>query len=214
MDRIELFQAISLSVELFNFFKLEVFNEAWVQILKLRWRCEFLRQQQMLEGDWKRGLCMEPSVRDDLDKVLGWHWLIQRHRERDSVLVTYGLLLQDKLLVVQDLLRITIFNVDPERFSSAMVSLVPDERSMGSKIKLNPYQGASDWLDVGFKLEARKLVDLIQDSLTHLGEADNVTNLMGIHVVKVVPLELGLLLNLASNVVEMHHLCELAEGRH
>ena len=126
------------------------------------------------------------------------------------MLVTHSLLLQDELLVVQNLLRVTILNVDPERLSSTVVSLVPNEGSMGSEIKLNPYQGASDWLDVGFKLESGELMDLIQDCLAHLWEADNVTNLMSIHVVEVMPLELGFLLNLASNVIQMHHLCELS----
>lgn len=57
-------------------------------------------------------------------------------------------------------------------------------------------------------------MNLIQNCLAHLREVDDLTDLLSIHVVEMVPLKLSLFLDLASNVVEMHHLSELAEGCH
>ena len=104
LDRVELFQAIRVRVEVFDFLELEVFHKSWVQILKLSGGCELLRQQEVLEGYRKRGFCMQPSVRHYFDKVLGRHRLIQGYSERDPVLIADRLLLQNELLIVQDLL--------------------------------------------------------------------------------------------------------------
>ena len=49
LDRIEFSYAVDLGVELFNFFKLEVLDEAWVQVLELSWCRELFREEQMLE---------------------------------------------------------------------------------------------------------------------------------------------------------------------
>lgn len=81
-----------------------------------------------------------------------------------------------------------------------MVALVPDERVMGLKVDFNPDQGSRDGLYIGLKLEAGELVDLIQDCLAHFGDVDDLADLLRIHVIKVVPLELRLLLDLARNV--------------
>ena len=43
-------------------------------------------------------------------------------------------------------------------------------------------------------------MDLIQNRLAHLWEVDNISNLVRSHVIEVMPLELRLLFNLASDV--------------
>ena len=57
-------------------------------------------------------------------------------------------------------------------------------------------------------------MDLVQDGLAHLGEANYLADLLCIHVVEVMPLELRLLLDLPGNVVKVHHLSELSQGGH
>ena len=82
------------------------------------------------------------------------------------------------------------------------------------QIKLDPDQGASKWLYISFQLKARELMYLIQNGFAHFWKVDDLSNLLCVHVVKVLPLELGFLFNLACNVIEVHHLCELSEGSH
>ena len=126
------------------------------------------------------------------------------------MLIAQSSLLQNELLVVQDLLRVTVLNLYPERLSGSVVALIPDEGWVGSKVQLNTDQSPRDGLHVGFKLEAWELVDLIQDILAHLWEVHDLAYLLSIHVVEVVPLKLRLFLDLSRNVIEVHHLSELA----
>ena len=122
--------------------------------------------------------------------------------------------MQDELLVVENLLRIAVFNIDPERLGSAVIPLVPYERGVGAEVQLYPYQGACDRKDVGFKLEAGELVDLVKNCLAHLWEVDDFTDLLRVHIIEVVPLELSLFLDLTSDIIKVHHLCELTERCH
>jgi len=130
------------------------------------------------------------------------------------VLVPQRALLQDELLAVQDLLRVAILHIDPERLCGTVVALIPHELLVGAHVKLNTHQGASDGLYVSLKLKPGQLVDLVENGLAHLGEVDHLTNLLRIHIVEVVPLELRFFLYLASDVLKVHHLCELAQGCH
>ena len=45
---------------------------------------------------------------------------------------------------------------------------------------------------------------LIQNGFAHFWEVDDLSNLLRVHVVKVLPLELGFLFNFACNVIEVH----------
>ena len=116
--------------------------------------------------------------------------------------------------MMQDLLRVAIFNVDPEGFGSAMVSLIPNEGLVGPQVELNTNQGACDRLDVGFKFEAGGLMDLVQDRLPHLREVYDLTYLLRVHVIEVLPLELGFLLDFSGNVLKVKHLSELSKRCH
>ena len=57
-------------------------------------------------------------------------------------------------------------------------------------------------------------MNLIKNRLTHLREVYDLAYLLSIHIIEVMPLELRLLLNLASNVIKVHHLSELPQGCH
>lgn len=123
-------------------------------------------------------------------------------------------LLENKLLAVQDLLRVTVFDVDPEGLCGAMVPLVPYKRLMRSDVKLDTNQSARDGLNVSFKLKAWQLMDLVQDGLAHLWIVDNFANLLSVHVVEVMPLELRLLFDFAGDIIEVLHLRELTQWGH
>ena len=68
-------------------------------------------------------------------------------------------------------------------------------------IQLNADQSASDGLNIRLELKSGKLVNLVQDCLSHLRMVYDLSNLLGIHVVKMMPLELSLLLNLTGNII-------------
>ena len=57
-------------------------------------------------------------------------------------------------------------------------------------------------------------MNLIKNCLTHLREVYDLAYLLSIHIIKVMPLELSFLLNLAGNLIQMHHLCKLPKRRH
>ena len=80
---------------------------------------------------------------------------------------------------------------------------------MGSQVDFDLHKSSCQWLHVCFELKAWEPVDLIQYSLAHLWKIDNLSNLLGTHLIEVMPLELCLLLNFTSDVVKMHDLCEL-----
>jgi len=85
---------------------------------------------------------------------------------------------------------------------------------MCSQVKLNSYEGSCEWLDVGFEFKSRELVDLVENNFAHFGEADNLAELLSRHVIKVVPLELGFLLNLTGYIFQVEHLSELSQRSH
>jgi len=58
----------------------------------------------MLERNWENSLTREPPIRDDLDKILGRHWLEQRDSETNSVFFGSFSLPENELLRVEDLL--------------------------------------------------------------------------------------------------------------
>ena len=90
-----------------------------------------------------------------------------------------------------------------------MQSLIPHEVRMGPQVDFDLHKGSCQRLHVCFKLKAWEPVDLIQHSLAHLREINNLANLLGTHLIKVMPLELCLFLYFTSDVVKMHDLREL-----
>ncbi len=130
------------------------------------------------------------------------------------MLISNRSLFENKLLAVQNLLRIAVFYIDPEWFSCTMVSLIPDERRVSSQVKFDSNQGPCNWLHIGFKLKAREFVDLVKNGLAHFREVDDLTDLLSIHIVEVMPLKLGLLLYLSSYIFHVCHLCELSQWCH
>ena len=136
------------------------------------------------------------------------------HIKADSMLLFSLVLFEYKLLRMQNLFRITIFNNDPKWFSSTVVPGVPREWSVRLQIKLNSYKRPSYWLNVCLKFKSRELVYLIQDNLAHLREAYYLSDLLRVHIIKVVPLELSLLFNFTRNFFDVRHLTELAKRCH
>ena len=62
---------------------------------------------------------------------------------------------------MQNLLGVTIFDIDPERLSSAMIPLIPHKRLVRFDVQLDANQGARDGLDIGLELKSWQLMDLI-----------------------------------------------------
>jgi len=57
-------------------------------------------------------------------------------------------------------------------------------------------------------------VDLIKDYFAHLREANYFSDLLGIHIVEMVPLELSFLFDFSGNFFNVWHLTELAKRCH
>ena len=57
-------------------------------------------------------------------------------------------------------------------------------------------------------------MNLVKYGLSHLSEVNNFADLLSIHIIEVMPLELGFFLNLACYFIQMHHLCELSQRSH
>ena len=130
------------------------------------------------------------------------------------MLLAQRTLFENELLTVQDLLRVTIFDLDPEWFSRTMVSLIPHKRIVRLHIQLDPHQGARDRHYVSFEFETWKFVDLVQNSFTHLRVVDDLADLLGVHVVEMVPLKLCFLFDFACYILQVHHLSELSQRCH
>lgn len=57
-------------------------------------------------------------------------------------------------------------------------------------------------------------MNLAQNGFAHLRKVDHFANLVCCHVIKVVPLKLGLFLNFSRNLLQVHHVGELTQGGH
>ena len=119
-------------------------------------RREFLRQDQVLEGDGESSLGMKPAVGDNGDVVVGWDGFEHRYSERDVVLVLCIPLSQDELVVEEDNLAVDVLNKDPERLGTTMNFLVPSEVWRDGQVY--PQECSSDRLDLRRQLELREAV--------------------------------------------------------
>lgn len=115
---------------------------------------------------------------------------------------------------MENLLRVAVLYYNPKRFSISMISLVPGERGMSFKVQLDSDECSSHWLNVSFQLKTWEFMNLIENYFTHFREANYFTDLLRIHVVKVMPLELRFLFDLAGDFLNVRHLCELAQRSH
>ena len=95
-----------------------------------------------------------------------------------------------------------------------MIALIPDKISMSSQVYFYLDKCSSQRLHICLKLEAWELMDLIKHSLAHFWEVDDLTNLLRTHLVEVMPLELGLLFDFASDIIQVHDLSELSQRCH
>ena len=105
-----------------------------MHILDFGGRSEFLRKDQMLEGNWKHCLALKPSVRHNLDKVLRRHRLIQRDNEREHLLLSCHLLFENELLDMKELLRVRVLDKHPERLCLSMDLGLPLEIRSDSQL--------------------------------------------------------------------------------
>eukprot|EP00438_Fugacium_kawagutii_P013505 Skav208898 [mRNA] locus=scaffold270:478980:481932:+ [translate_table: standard] len=129
----------------------------------------------MPEGHGQQRLRVDPAVRDHADEVLRRQRLRNGHREVQGVLFFCTTFLQDEHLLVQNLLSVHVLYEDPEGFGSAVNLWIPLEvRSDG---KLHHQTGTCDGLHVGTQVQLRELMNQLVDGLTHLWEANELTNL-------------------------------------
>lgn len=115
---------------------------------------------------------------------------------------------------MKDALRVAILNDYPEGLRCSVVAHVPSECCVSLQVKFNSHQSSRDRLDISLELEPRELVDLIEDDFAHLREVDNLSDLLSVHIIEMMPLELSFLLNLSRYLLYVRHLCELSEGSH
>mmetsp|Transcript_58238 Transcript_58238/g.125947 ORF Transcript_58238/g.125947 Transcript_58238/m.125947 type:complete len:267 (-) Transcript_58238:3132-3932(-) len=107
-------------------------------------------------------------------------------------------LLEDKHLLVQDLLPIHILHEDPEGLGPAVHSRIPLE--IWCDRQLHHEAGARDGLNIGAQIKLGKLMDQLVDGLAHLGEANELTNLSTGQVIVALPGEV-LLFHLTEDVL-------------
>lgn len=95
-----------------------------------------------------------------------------------------------------------------------MVANIPSELVMCLEIEFNANESPRHWLHIRFQLKTWELVDLVQNSLSQLWKPDYFSDLLGVHLIKVMPLELCFLFNLSSNLLHVGHLSKLSERSH
>mmetsp|Transcript_58155 Transcript_58155/g.185069 ORF Transcript_58155/g.185069 Transcript_58155/m.185069 type:complete len:335 (-) Transcript_58155:3332-4336(-) len=167
-----------------------------------------LREDEVAEGDGQLGLGPDPAVRHHPHEVLRGEGLLDRHREADVAVLLRELPFKYKVLMVQDGLAIPVLHKDPERLHPAVDLLLPFEVRSDGEVDLEDRTG--DGLHLRRQLEARELVHKLVDRLAHLGEADQLSDLLAAEVVVALPGEVLLL----HFVEDLHgDARELAEGR-
>ena len=122
-------------VHLLHICKLQIFHKFWVHVLKRSWRREPVWQNKMFEWDWERSLCMHPSIRNNFNKILGWHWFMKPNSKTKSMILMTCLLFEDELLQVKNRLAVAIMNQNPERLRCPMVLWVPSKILMCFQVK-------------------------------------------------------------------------------
>mmetsp|Transcript_63082 Transcript_63082/g.203357 ORF Transcript_63082/g.203357 Transcript_63082/m.203357 type:complete len:299 (-) Transcript_63082:2328-3224(-) len=189
----------------------------WVAQCRKRQRLEveqlcvrrvLLRQDKVPEGDGQQCLRVDPAIGDNADEVLRRQRLRDGHREIQRVLLLRAPLLQNKHLLVQDLLSIHILYKDPEGLRAAMHLSIPLE--VGRDCQLHHEARACDGLHVRTEIQFWELMHQLVDGLAHLGEADEFTNFGARQVVVALPGEI-LLLNLPQDV--LGQALEVPQGR-
>lgn len=70
---------------------------------------------------------MQPPIRDHFHEILRWHRTVQWHSKTGAMFSSHGTLTQYELLRMQNLLRVTVFDQDPEWFCVAMIAHIPRE---------------------------------------------------------------------------------------
>ena len=91
-------------------------------------------------------LGLEPPIRENFDKVIGWKGIEEWHAKGEVLLLTDLIFFENKLLVVKDLLSVPIFNNNPESFRSSVEPIVPLELLVSLHFELNSHSAPSDWL--------------------------------------------------------------------
>ena len=79
------------------------------------------------EGYWELGLRRDPSIGDDLDKVLRGQRLEHGNNELDGVFILAELLFEEEELVVEDHLAVHVLQEDPECLTVSVDLLIPLE---------------------------------------------------------------------------------------
>ena len=170
-----------------------------VEQLCVRW--VLLWQDEVAEGDRQRRLRHQLAVGHDANEVLRWEGVGDWHGEGDGVVILCELLLEDEDLVVPDRLLVRVLHDHVKRLEGAVRLRV--ELEVGRDCKLDTQHRARDGLHVSRELEPRELVDEAVDHLTHLREADELANLLGLVIVGALPCEV-LLLDLLDDVPGYH----------
>mmetsp|Transcript_75394 Transcript_75394/g.157135 ORF Transcript_75394/g.157135 Transcript_75394/m.157135 type:complete len:1109 (+) Transcript_75394:119-3445(+) len=179
-----------------------------LQVEQFGVRRVLLGQDEMSEGDRQQSLRVDPSVGDDADEVLGRQGLGDGHGEVEGVLLFRPTLLEHEHFLVKNLLAVHILDENPEGFRSAVDLLIPLE--IGGDCELDHQARPRDGLNVGAEIQLGELMDESVDGLTHLGEADQLSDLGGRQIVVSLPREV-LLLDLPEDI--LGQALEVSEGR-
>mmetsp|Transcript_20226 Transcript_20226/g.41320 ORF Transcript_20226/g.41320 Transcript_20226/m.41320 type:complete len:682 (-) Transcript_20226:1713-3758(-) len=161
------------------------------QVEQLGVRRVLLGQDEVAEGDGQRGLRAQPGVGDDAYEVLRRQRVGDGDGEGDGVVVLGEFGLEDEDLVVEHLLLVHILDEYVEGLRVAVHLGLKLE--VGRDGQLHAQYGTCDGLHVRGELEPRELVDEAVDGLAHLGEADELADLLRLQVVEALPLEVFLL---------------------
>ena len=86
----------------------------WLEVEELGGGRELLREDEVAERDGELCLRRQPLVRHDSDEVLRRERLEDRDKEADHVFVLRVFGLEEEVLVMEDELRVNVFDKDPE----------------------------------------------------------------------------------------------------
>mmetsp|Transcript_15738 Transcript_15738/g.35712 ORF Transcript_15738/g.35712 Transcript_15738/m.35712 type:complete len:220 (-) Transcript_15738:3104-3763(-) len=144
-----------------------------------------LGQDEVTEGDRKSCFGTEPAVGDDTNEVLGRQRIEDGDREGERVVVFSEFRFEDEQLVVENVFLVDVFDNDVEWFGCAVHLGL--ELEVRRDRKLHTKYRARDWLHMGRQVEFWKLVNKSVDELPHLREAHELTDFLGLKVVKTFP---------------------------
>ncbi|KAG5462685.1 MAG: LOW QUALITY PROTEIN: hypothetical protein BJ554DRAFT_4068 [Olpidium bornovanus] len=194
-----------------------------LQIEDLGVRGILFRKNEVLERDRQPRFGSHPPVANNADKIIRRNGIEHGHREGDRVLLFGVTLLEDKNVVIKNLLSVHVFHEHPESlrrsvdlengydrnvwaylfkrysYSVMMVSAAPTYLFVPLEIRryreVNPEHASSDGLHVRHEVKLREHVDVLVQQAAGFGNADELADLLRVEVKQPLP---GVLLPLEA----------------